>query len=158
MPSSTEHLAQARRNLLFVSRINNTVGDCTDWQVTVCFYTALHVINAHLSQFGLQYRNHTDVDHALNPKVLLSLSKVDDDAYVAYCALQSLSRRARYLVNEKNMALTGLIHEKHLARAIRHLDTIFKYFSEKYEDWNFEQQQIGCEQLNFNGLTYFRQR
>jgi hypothetical protein len=56
------------------------------------------------------------------------------------------------------MALTGLIHEKHLARAIRHLDTIFKYFSEKYEDWNFEQQQIGCEQLNFNGLTYFRQR
>ena len=81
-----------------------------DWQVTICFYTAVHLINCHLANFGLQYRKHKDVKDALNPYTI-SPAKLPEDEYSAYISLQSLSRRSRYLVNEnckvvRNVAAT----------------------------------------------------
>lgn len=136
MATFDDHIAQAKRNLKFFENINQKIEDCTDWQVTVCFYAALHLVNAHLSKFGLQYRRHTDVSHALNPKVPTSLSKLPEDEYIAYVTLQMLSRRSRYLVNEKdkqtNSTNAFFTYEKHLAKAIRHLDKLVAYFQTKY--------------------------
>jgi hypothetical protein len=56
-----DHLRQATRNLKFLENINQLVTDSMDWQVTACFYTALHLINAHLANFGMQYKTHHDV-------------------------------------------------------------------------------------------------
>lgn len=139
MATFDEHVQQARRNLNFLSAINenSSVPDCVDWQVTVCFYAALHLVNAHLATFSLQYRSHIDVKQALNPKVVVSLSKLPDDEYTAYVALQTLSRRARYLVNEKDGQIGAVAaaytNEKHLARAIRHLDRLTLYFQNRYK-------------------------
>lgn len=104
MPSFEEHIIQVNRNLNFLTNINNNVTDCCDWQITVCFYTALHIINAHLSKFDLQYRKHSDVNHAINPYTI-SPGRIPEDVYISYMSLQSLSRRSRYLVNEKGSRL-----------------------------------------------------
>ncbi len=108
-----------------------------DWQVTVCFYAALHLVNAHLATFNLQYRSHTNVKQALNPEKAISPSKLPEEEYVAYTALQMLSRRSRYLVNEKDGQIgatsAAYTNEKHLAKAIRHIDRLANYFRQRYE-------------------------
>ncbi len=136
MAKFDEHISQAAHNLAFLEKINSSVSDCFDWQITVCFYSALHLVNAHLSKFDLQYRKHSDVNHALNYENRTSLAKLPEDEYIAYTALQSLSRRSRYLVNEKDGNLKEnrafFIYEKHLAKALKHLDTLLHYFNLKY--------------------------
>jgi len=131
-----EHIQQAKGNLLFLSAVNRQVGNFYDWQVTVCFYTALHFVNAHLSKHNLQYRKHHDVNYALNPDVQLSISKLPEDEYDSYMALQRLSRRSRYLVNEKDDNISStqafFTFDKHVCRAIRHLDKLLFYFDQKY--------------------------
>lgn len=135
MPSFEEHIVQVNRNLKFLANINKSVPDCCDWQITVCFYTALHLVNAHLSKFGLQYRKHSDVNHAIN-FATFSPGRLPEDVYIAYMSLQSLSRRSRYLVNEKDNKLREerafLIFEKHLAKGFRHLDLLLNYFNNLY--------------------------
>jgi hypothetical protein len=136
LASFEEHIQQAKSNLAFLGAINQKVNNYFDWQVTVCFYTALHLVNAHLSKHQLQYRKHYDVNYALNPDVRISISKLPEDEYDAYIALQRLSRRSRYLVNEKDDQLSSekafLTFDKHLCKAIRHLDRLLIFFSKKY--------------------------
>ena len=136
MATFTEHIQQAKRNLAFLQHVNHTIPDSIDWQVTVTFYTALHFINAHLSNSGLQYRRHTDVKDALNPYSRLSVSKLPEDEYTAYISLQSLSLRARYLASEKDNNLNATAaffsRDKHLAKSLRHLETLIVFFADKY--------------------------
>lgn len=131
-----EHIAQAKSNLKFLETVNQNVKNYFDWQVTVCFYTALHLVNAHLTKHSLQYRQHKDVNHALNPEVLTSISKLPLPEYEAYIGLQRLSRRSRYLVNEKDGNLRSdngfFTYDVHLGRAIRNLDKLIIYFDKKY--------------------------
>jgi hypothetical protein len=156
-----EHINQAKRNLAFLETINHNVTDCTDWQVTVCFYTALHLINAHLSKFDMQYRKHVDVKNALNPERKLSISKLPEDQYVAYTALQMLSRRSRYLVNEKDgkigLEMAALTYETHLAKAIKHLDCLVLFFKEKYKV-ALPVASFQCTDLKSQSLQYFTKK
>lgn len=149
MPSFEEHITQVNRNLKFLTNINNSVPDCCDWQITVCFYSALHIINAHLSKFELQYRKHSDVNHAIN-FATLSPGRLPEDVYIAYMSLQSLSRRSRYLVNEKDNKLKEekafLIFEKHLAKGFRHLDLLLNYFNTLYK-LNIESDLLKCTEI-----------
>ena len=136
MASFDEHIHQAKRNLNFLKNINNHIEDCFDWQVTVCFYASLHIVNAHLSKYNLQYRKHSDVNHAINFTTYFP-SKLPEDIYLAYMSLQSLSRRSRYLANDKdnnlNKAHAFYTYEKHLAKSFRHLETLLNYFNSKYK-------------------------
>jgi hypothetical protein len=132
-----EHLHQAKRNFKFLEGVNDKVNDSVDWQVTVCFYTALHLVNAHLAQSNLQYRTHNQVKHAINPVLVASPSRLPEDPYTAYITLQMLSRRSRYLVNEKDGQLispnAAFTYDKHLGKAIRHLDKLVSYYCKTYK-------------------------
>lgn len=137
MPGFDEHINQAKKNLKFLEDVNKQFNaDYIDWQVTICFYTALHLVNAHLSKFDIQYRKHSDVNDALNPYNQLSISKLPLDEYESYISLQSLSRRSRYLVNEKDRQIgsfsAAITYDVHLCKAIKHLNKIIAHFSEKY--------------------------
>lgn len=135
MPTYNDHIFQAKHNIEFLEEIEE-LKNFPDWKVTVCFYISLHLINAHLAKNQLQYRKHTDVKHAINPNVVMSLTKLPVDEYVAYEALRSLSRRSRYLVNEKDNQLKStnphFTYDKHFAKAIRHLDKLITFFNSKY--------------------------
>ena len=157
MAQYDDHIKQAKRNLVFLSNINNNITDCIDWQVTTCFYTAVHLVNAHLSKFALQYRNHTDVKDALNPENQLSLTKLPESEYIAYIKLQSLSRRSRYLVEEGDRNLNAtqafITYDKHLGKAIRHLNILIIYFSTKYTT-EFDTINLRCDSLIHSELHY----
>jgi hypothetical protein len=156
-----EHINQAKCNITFLQNINNKIDNCIDWQVTVCFYTALHLVNAHISSNGLQYRRHTDVKDVLNPYNKLSLLKLPENEYTAYVSLQSLSRRARYLVSEKDGNLVEttafLTYEKHLAKAFKHLDVLMRYFSAKYS-FELPVLKIKCTELKISGEMKFLEK
>ena len=153
MPKQLDHISQAKTNLQFLQEINKKIDGFYDWKVTVCFYTAVHLVNSHLSNFDLQYRSHADVNYALNPETRLSLSKLHEDEFVAYVSLQSLSRRSRYLVNEKDSKLRTdqnfITYEKHYAKALRHLDKLLKFFTSKYK-FEIQPIQVQCSYLSSN--------
>lgn len=158
MATHLDHIGQAKRNLAFLEQINKNAPTFYDWQVTVCFYSALHLINAHLSHFNLQYRKHKDVKDALNP-FTLSPARLPENEYTAYTALQSLSRRARYLVNEKDGQIQStqafLTYEKHLSKALKHLDTLMSYFNGRYQ-LNLNPIIIHCSELKYTEVKFIK--
>ncbi len=107
-----------------------------DWQVTVSFYVAVHLLNAHLAKTAnLHYRTHEDVKNAINPHNPLSVCKVDIDIYLCYAKIEGLSRRARYLCHDdsKNFSQEShFTHDRHFAKAIKKLDIIISYFTNLY--------------------------
>ena len=131
MPKSEDHFQQACRNLNFLERINKDPNPSYDWQVTVSFYIAVHLINAHLAKFDMHYRSHEDVSNAINPYHDLSPSKLPEDIYLTYKKLQGLSRRSRYLVHEESSNKSAACHityDKHFIRAIKKVDILLDYF------------------------------
>ena len=135
MASFQEHLNQALKNINVLEQVNNKVTSSYDWQVTICFYSALHLANAHITnKIDEHYRTHGDVDKALNFYSTLNLSKFSEDAYIAYKSLQVLSKRSRYLCSESHSDQSTREHltfEKHLGKAIRHLHTIQTFFNKE---------------------------
>ena len=150
MASFDEHINQAKRNLAFLIEVNSNNNSNWDWQVTICFYIGVHLINAHLARIGnLHYRNHEDVRNAISPVSTLSVCQLPQDIYLSYVKLEGLSRRARYLCNE-NFQITDtrqfLTYDKHFAKAIKNLDRILIHFKNTYKI-NFNSPQITCIDL-----------
>lgn len=151
MATFEEHLKQAKNNLAFLVQTNSASANFWDWQVTVSFYVAVHVINAHLAKVAnLHYRTHEDVKNAINPYNLMSAGKIPEDIYLAYAKLEGLSRRARYLChddfgNRENRAF--FTYDKHLAKAVKNLDKILFYFSDTFSV-AFNRSIIKCADLS----------
>lgn len=160
MSTFAAHVQQAAENLRFLEHINATAPLHRDRAVTVSFYTALHLVNAHLAHQSLQYRTHTDVKQAINP-TRLSPARLPEDEYVAYAALQMLSRRSRYLVNEKDVSQTqpALTFDQHLARAFRYLDRLLTYFVGRYNLGDLPSIAVACPGLRpTDNLRFLRLR
>ncbi len=153
MATFEEHINQARWNLTFLGETNLKSQHYWDWQVTICFYVAVHLVNAHLAKCAnLHYRTHEDVKNAINPHNPLSICKVDIGIYLSYAKIEGLSRRARYLCHDdsKNFSQEShFTHDKHFAKAIRKLDTIISYFAKRYQV-NFTPISIACTDLSNN--------
>lgn len=155
MPTFDNHIQKAKENLTFLSSINLKIENCFDWQVTCSFYVAVHLVNAHLSKQGLHYRSHNRVKEALNPYNQLSISKLPEEVYVSYIALQSLSRKSRYLINDKdkNDNKAHRTYEKHLSKALRHIHTLIDYLSSTYEI-SFKRYDIECTHIKKGELCF----
>ncbi len=159
MGSFVEHIYHAENNLDFLSKVNNSINDRWDWQVTVCFYSALHLMNAHIvAKTGKNYLSHSQVAQVINPYNQLSVAKLDGDTYLSYNKLFQLSRRSRYLLSE-NFKKSGIVdvqpacitYDKHFKKAIHHLDIIISYVS-KNHDVKFKQTKVNCVELK--GRTF----
>jgi len=108
----------------------------------------------------MQYRKHVDVKDAINPKNQKSVtngSALADNEYLAYTKLQSLSRRSRYLVNEKDNNLksntASLTYEIHLSRSLKHLHTLILFFKRKY-NLDYPNISIECEGIKKGDLCF----
>ena len=159
MPQFQEHIDHAKHNLNILSQMNELIPDSWDWQVTISFYTALHLINAHLAKINLQYRSHQDVNNAINPHNQLAIGKLPQSEYIAFVSLQNLSRRSRYLVQVKDRGLASTsaskTYEKHLAKSSRHLNTLIDFFCKKY-GLTFNPISLQCHDLKANELAYIQ--
>jgi hypothetical protein len=125
--------------------------------VTFCFYTAVHVINAHLAKkANLHYRTHEDVKNAINPTIAVPICAVPDAIYLSYLKLENLSRRARYLCTDDkkgDQEIAYLTYDKHFAKATRHLDNILDHFAGLYAI-QFYQPILMCQQ--YSGSEKFK--
>lgn len=157
MAEFSEHINQAKSNLSFLKSILDQ-KDYWDWKVTVSFYVAVHLINAHLAnKANLHYRSHDRVDKAINPFYPTSVTKLTEDNYLAYTKLQGLSRRSRYLINEKKSNKSEnnhFTHEIHFIRAIKNLDKVLKFINDEYEI-AFDSLDIDSEHYKSKSLEYF---
>jgi hypothetical protein len=155
----SEHLSQANKNILILEKVNQFIPESWDWQVTIAYYSGLHLANAHIAHtINQHYRTHGRVGEALNPYTITNPSKFEEDAYVSYLTLQNLSRRSRYLINDKDASNDAerahFTSEKHLAKAVRNLETILVFFSKVY-GVNFRSIPFNCERIKKEKLTYF---
>jgi len=133
MPAVEIHLDQARSNIIFLENICNHETKKIDWMVTVSFYSALHIINAHLKKKGgLEYVKHGATLNAINPYKQLSITKTNQDVYDAYRSLYNSSRIARYLYNP-TVKSEDRINNKHFKKAIKDLNTIIDYFNKEHK-------------------------
>ena len=134
MPNFVDHINKAIHNFKFLEQVNLHIPNSIDWQITVCYYTSLHLINAHLANFGVQYRKHKDVQNILNPGNPTSLAKIDTEPFVKYRDLELLSRKSRYMTHGGNPSpKPAIVTAKHLANAIAALDVIIVYFKVVFE-------------------------
>ena len=157
MATFDEHIAQAKSNLEYLSKINLHINERWEWQVTVCFYSAVHLMNAHIIvKTQKNYLTHKQVDNVLNPFTQLSLSKLDQDTYTSYVSLSNLSRRSRYLSNENikkdsDDIKTGCFtYSKHFKIAISHLEVILNFMIKNHNT------KISKIDLNCNDLSHLQ--
>ena len=68
MASYEEHIFQVQSNLKFLQEISSGLTEqYWDWNVTVCFYAGVHLINSHIaSTTNLHYRRHDEVSVAIS--------------------------------------------------------------------------------------------
>jgi hypothetical protein len=157
-----EHIQQSQNNIRFLSKISTNLEDCWDWQVTVCFYSALHLINAHVvNKFGANYLSHSKVDEIINPFNATSIARLDEKIYISYTKLLQLSRRSRYLLSENfkkgdnlEIQIACATYSKHLKKAIFHLDVIINFVKNDYEE-KFEKAEVRCIDLKGNSFENF---
>lgn len=157
MPTSEEHQNQALHNLQFLKEVNSHCNNYYDWQVTVCFYSSLHFINAHLNKvdIGVDFATHELVDQYIRPHGRIRKTQLEENTYASYRALQTLSRRARYLRNDKNPDKAAFTGEKHFGKAIYHLDQIMTYMKETYH-MTFDTVELTCERLKKQDCHFFQ--
>lgn len=158
MASFDEHISQAKENLIFLHSVNNKIPSHWDWQVTVSFYTAVHLINAHIAQKSNQhYRSHELVNNSINPYNPTSITRLSEELYTSYMKLQNLSRRARYLCHDdkKNRDVKAYFtYDKHFAKAITHLDKLLSFVAKEY-DINFDKSELECLDMKNGAFNYF---
>lgn len=162
MGSFNEHISHSINNLDFLAKVNYSINDRWDWQVTICFYSALHLINSHIvSKTGKNYLSHSQVADIINPYNQLSVGKLDEDTYLSYNKLFQLSRRSRYLLNE-NFKKKGIVdiqpacitYDKHFKKSIYHLDKIMSFITKNY-NVSFEKTTIKCIELRKGNFKNF---
>ncbi len=158
MASFNEHIKQAKSNLNFLDLVNNKSQSHWDWQVTICFYTAVHLINAHIARRANQhYRSHELVNNSVNPYNKTSITRLSEELYVSYMKLQNLSRRARYLCHDdpKNHDTNAfLTYDKHFLKAIINLDKILSFIAKEYSI-QFLRLSLDCIELKKRELEFF---
>ena len=141
-------------------QINKSAPTYWDWQVTVCFYVGVHVVNAHIAKVGnLHYHTHEAVKNVLNPFNTLSICKLPEPIYLDYEKLEGLSRRSRYLCNEtapsQSVEKSHATYDKHFAKSIKCLDRVLVHFNGLYSI-GFGGYEISCVELKKTPLSLFK--
>lgn len=137
MPEFDSHVKQAKRNIDFLEQSNLSKVKYFDWYITTIFYSALHLINAHIVKSrDLHFNAHSKVNNAINPERPITICPVSEDCYKSYLALRKKSRVSRYLCRDNSsneqMQKAVYVNEKEFKRAILHLDAVLDYFSTTY--------------------------
>ena len=98
MASNQEHYRQAVDNYGLLRRLaqDEDTRFLHDWQVTITFYVAVHLVNFLLANEGLHPQDHKATQNGLT--LLRNIrEKTRSDIQTAHEALYTYSRKARYL-------------------------------------------------------------
>ena len=91
------HIEKGKKNEKFLSLIEeHGKNDYLDWNITVCFYSALHYVKAYLKKHGYNTNSHKEIDQNIRHTSLICNVKFDEKHYRAYADLKTYSSTARY--------------------------------------------------------------
>lgn len=151
MVSFSAHFNRAECNLSALQTMLN--ADHCDWQITISFYTALHLVSAHMAKYGEHAHRHDLTKLAILPSAKNGPAQVDKETFAHYCTLEGLSRMARYLHKDgkaKDAPLYPVvIKPEDSAEALECLHAIMKYFSSTHHV-NFEKIKVNCKAVAEN--------
>ena len=165
MADFQSHIKQSKHNFSVLEQLNAKVTNSIDWQITICFYTALHLIDAYLAKEGdIHYNKHTEVRKAIWFDEPLSVFKLPEDICLAYRSLENLSRKARYLCSDtdgqrnKEKGVAHIVKDKDLYKALKKCAVIIEYFANKYPiEVHFNNIKIVCKQATVGSKFPFIQ-
>jgi hypothetical protein len=94
----SKHIEQVRHNKKLVAFLEKqSEQQFLDWQITVVFYTALHLIHALAEKKRIYIGSaHTAVHNNLNPDNIAATMPLPEIVYQSYICLYEHSRNARY--------------------------------------------------------------
>lgn len=137
-----DHVHRAKSNLEVLAVLNRYAHLDYSWQVTLCFYTAVHLINSHLLySAGETFKTHVSTLDRIDPGSAMNVNAVSLTAFKAYLRLHNRSREARYLckVNDSGHVVRnhqGVVRMKHrhLIQCVSDLDAVLIDFTSRYPD------------------------
>ena len=133
MANAQTHEDQAKHNYKVLKELQ-TNSECRDWQITVAFYTALHVIDCELEKktpdWKKKYMSQA-VDSGWYPARNEAINFCFRDIYNNYRMLMIKSRIMRYLEAEaaNRKAIDAITEEEAKNFINKHLGTILKRFN-----------------------------
>lgn len=122
MAEPAEHLEQARANRAHAERLVRTSPDdptAMQWAVTAAFYCALHCVEAHLADRGLQTQSHGQ----RRATMAHANAGIPPDVYAYYQQLEDWSRQARYQMRPFK---AGMVEHTILARYLRKITQLVR--------------------------------
>lgn len=93
-PQAENHKSQAEHNYEFIQQIDR--GLFQDWFITVCFYMALHYVDAHAILRNIAFENQKEDEVSPHIKRLRYVRRNLPQLYLGYNRLYNESRSARY--------------------------------------------------------------
>ena len=131
-----------------------------DWQITLCFYSALHLIKSHLAHNKVTARTHDDVSNFISNSQLVfaGIVGVPKDVQNAYTYLYKHSREARYLFPDggdpDNDVAPPVFSDADLIEAVRRLNSIMKFYQSKYGN-TFKKTAVTLQAANQPSFDFF---
>lgn len=133
MASFNDHILQANENISFLQQMNLQLKprNC-GWEVVVCYYIAVHLMNAHITdKLNQTFNSHNKVNTVLFYDKH-SPALITKQAFYAYKDLTRLSRIARYLFDIQAPQNKMIISAQHHQEAFVHLNNLIHYFNTLY--------------------------
>ena len=136
MVTSSEYLSQVNKNLSFLGEVGLKTEGYLDWQITICFYVSVHLINFHLHEHNFEANTHIATERAINPFGNKPTS-LPIDVYDGYKLLSDLSRWSRYLKIPSGYRSAYSLDDpnylkEEFVESIEQLDILLSYFGKEY--------------------------
>lgn len=136
-PLHKAFLEQALRNLRSLSAFS-ALPNCCDWQITVCFYTSVHLLKSHLARHNETATKHEMLKHKIsdNNTVIPSPCIFPERGRLAHRSLEQLSHESRYVFSDggnPSIDVTmPIFSDGKLLEAVRKLNTVMEEYNGLY--------------------------
>lgn len=134
MADFDRHIQRVRENMEFLTQIRTLQLRNWDWEVTVCYYVAVHLVNAHLATRNLHPTTHDETKKYINPQGVFNNQRLPEKVYEEFMFLTNQSRVSRYMHNpgNKDPSESTVINEKRLKLALESTNILIAYFNRLY--------------------------
>lgn len=128
---TSDYIEKAKHNENFLSNVE--LEKFSDWYVTVCFYIALHYVNAFISvSLKSGFCSHEKVKQIIHPDGKIVNLRIDRNVYLDYLELQNLSRKARYMqIGDHEEGCCKRMKPKHAKNALSLMESVRGFINSK---------------------------
>lgn len=130
MANAQTYEDQAKHNYKVLKHLQ-TKSECRDWQITVAFYTALHIIDCNFAKANPDWRKmwaSAGMETGWHAARLKCINSVYSDIYNSYRFLNEKSKLVRYLETIDKKAVDVISEQEAKEFVNKHLGAILKKF------------------------------